>query len=433
MDGKIKVALCGDVALELLAPYFRDAGFEVYVPAGFGAWRREILDPSSPLEAFKPDFVFDVTSCDAALEKEVPGFYDERMRALASMPYSIAGVRAIVDEFAFVSAASARKALAVDADGTLWSGILSEDGPGALCAAAAFQRGLLRLRDRGAALILATKNDPPADGCGFMPAGMPLADGDFASLKIGWGAKSAAIAGACRELNIGTDAVAFLDDNSAERAEVSAALPGVAVVPWRGWGEDGPSDAAAAQLLRRLETYFFADGGRTREDALRAADYASRRRAERERFATAAEYLDSLGIWVEPFSPGADDIPRLVQMSARTNQFNATTVRRTEESFAALLADPSRRVFAFRSGDRFAEQGTVCYIVCNILARRIEEFVMSCRAMGRSIEFFAYRHVCRELGFEPEIDYSPSAKNAPFKAFLDAGARGEIHCREGRA
>ena len=87
MNGRnIRVALVGDVALELLAPYFREAGYETYVPAGFGAWRQELLDPKSGLNAFAPDFVCDVTAFDGDLAGEVPGFYDERMRELAREP-----------------------------------------------------------------------------------------------------------------------------------------------------------------------------------------------------------------------------------------------------------------------------------------------------------------------------------------------------------
>ncbi|MBQ7234155.1 MAG: hypothetical protein IJS36_01970, partial [Kiritimatiellae bacterium] len=63
----MKLALVGDVALDVLAPYFREAGHEVYVPAGFGAWRQELLDENSGLRRFAPDAIFDVTSRDGAL------------------------------------------------------------------------------------------------------------------------------------------------------------------------------------------------------------------------------------------------------------------------------------------------------------------------------------------------------------------------------
>ena len=261
-----RVALVGDVALELLAPYFREAGFETYVPPGFGAWRQEMLDKESGLRRFAPDFVFDVTSRDAALSREVPGFFDERMRKLASMPYSLDGIDAIVDEARFAALAAPKKAIAVDADNTLWCGILSEDGRDALVPCVEFQKGLLRLREKGVVLLLLTKNDPASP---FMRGDMPLSDGDFAALRINWAPKAGNLVEACRELNIGTESVVFVDDNPHERAQMEAHLPEVTVAPWRGWGDPSRGDAEACQLLRRLEECFFSGMGETEEDRLR--------------------------------------------------------------------------------------------------------------------------------------------------------------------
>ena len=419
-----RVALVGDVALELLAPYFREAGFETYVPPGFGAWRQEMLDKESGLRRFAPDFVFDVTSRDAALSREVPGFFDERMRKLASMPYSLDGIDAIVDEARFAALAAPKKAIAVDADNTLWRGILSEDGRDALVPCVEFQKGLLRLREKGVVLLLLTKNDPASP---FMRGDMPLSDGDFAALRINWAPKAGNLVEACRELNIGTESVVFVDDNPHERAQMEAHLPEVTVAPWRGWGDPSRGDAEARQLLRRLEECFFSGMGETEEDRLRAADYASpARRAVRE-FRDSGEYLSSLGLWAAPSMAAEADIPRLAQMAGKTNQFNATTIRRTAADFAALLADPSKRVFVFRAGDRFGEQGIVCYVVCDMEGGRVTDFVMSCRAMGRTLERFAYRHVADALGFAPPVDFVPTAKNAPFKAFLESGPDGKTY------
>ena len=83
---RVKVSLTGAVALELIAPYFREAGFDV-------------APQDAPLDEFRPDFVYDVTSHDEVLSKEVPGFYDRRMERLSGCPYSLDGIRAIVDEF----------------------------------------------------------------------------------------------------------------------------------------------------------------------------------------------------------------------------------------------------------------------------------------------------------------------------------------------
>ena len=268
----MKVALTGDVALELIAPYFREAGYDVYTPAGFGTWRQELLDESSGLRRFAPDFIFDVTAHDAALSKEVSGFFDERMRKIASMPYSIAGIKAIVDEFEFFRIAAPKKVLAVDADNTLWRGILSEDGKDALVPCVEFQKGLKALRDRGVVLVLVSKNDPAES---FMRDDMPLKDSDFAVRRINWSPKAGNIIEACKTLNLGLDSVVFVDDNPHERAQMAAHLPEVTVAPWNGWGAEADAELETKTLLRRLEEYFFSGVGATAEDRLRAASYAA--------------------------------------------------------------------------------------------------------------------------------------------------------------
>ncbi len=406
---RIRIALVGDVALELMAPYFREAGYEVYVPPGFGTWRQELLDPRSGLRAFKPDFIYDVTAADEPLSREVPNFYDERMRRLASMPYSLDGIRAIVEEAAFARLAAPKKILAVDADNTLWRGIISEDGMDAVEPYRDFQEGLLHLRAEGVLLVLLSKNDPFE-----FRRDMPLANGDFAAVCTNWGPKAGNLIEACRALNLGVDSVVFVDDNPVEREQMSNHLPEVAVVPF-------PSDMAhPRQFLRRLKTHFFADMGKTAEDALRSRDYAAEalRRKSAAQAATLDDYLDGLGLRVRPSLAQEGDLDRLAQMAGKTNQFNATTIRRTREEFAALLADPTKRVFVFRTRDRFGEQGIVCYVAVDLAFRRVTDFVMSCRAMGRTLEHFAYGYVSRQIGYAPAVDFVRTAKNRPFEEFL---------------
>ena len=403
-----KLAIVGDVALELLAPYFRKDGYDVYVPSGFGSWRQELLDKNSALHRFEPDFIFDVTEKDRQLSEETECFFDERMRNLASMPYSLAGIEAIVDEFDFFRQRSSRKILAVDADNTLWRGILSEDGRENLTPFAEFQCGLQELSDNGVVIVILSKNDPPTDADN--PFNLKFAT----AAKINWAPKAGNLIELCRELNLSTDSVVFVDDNPFERAQMKAHLPEVAVARF-------PADMAKPrQFLRRLKEYFFSDAGATAEDRLRNADYRRRDAAEKLRstFADAGEYLDSLSLYVHPALAQESDLDRLAQMAGKTNQFNATTIRRTREDFAALLSDHGKKVFTFKAGDKFGEQGLVCYIVADLPSRRITDFVMSCRAMGRTLEHFAYRHAEKELGFSAQIDFVPSAKNAPFRDFL---------------
>ena len=422
--GAYRVALVGDVELNLIAPYFNEAGFEVYVPAGFGAWRQEVLDDESALHKFQPDLIFDVTGHDKILSEEVPEFFDERMRSLASMPYSLAAIEALVEEAKFALLAAPKKVLALDADDTLWRGVLSEDGVEAIEPFEEFQNGLKALSASGIPLVLLTKNDKESftsKASPFAVKKMPLGLNDFVSVKASWRAKSETLAEAMRELNLGLDSVVFVDDNPLERAQMAVELPEVLVVPF----PKSLDTLSARQFIRRMKEYFFsANASGANEDALRVNDYKAAQKRLGISAATKEEYLRSLGLRVEARYATSDDIARLKQMAAKTNQFNTTTIRRSEDEFRALLADSTKRIFVYRSADRFADQGIVAYVVADIVNRRLTDFVMSCRAMGRTLEFFIWRHVISELGFEPAIDFTPTEKNAPAAAFV-LGEKGE--------
>ena len=454
----MKIALLGNVTLDFLAQDFRRVGHDVYVPSGFDTWRQEALDPASGLHAFVPDAVLIVMESGvspddegiigafadaqervppvrivvpdiAELAAETPGFWDERMRTLASMPFSLAGLKAIEDEFFFALDAAPKKILAVDADNTLWDGIVSEDGADAVVPYVDFQKGLLTLKARGVLLVLLSKNDPIGEGRAparpplaeaLARADMPLSLDDFSAACVNWSPKAGNLLTACRELNLGTDSVVFVDDNPHERAQMKAHLPEVAVPPF-------PTDLShPAQLLRRLERYFFSSAGATEEDRARAEMY--RAEAARREFArtlpTVQDYLKSLHLVARAARATAEDVPRLAQMAGKTNQFNATTIRRSAEEMAALVSDPAHRVWTFRASDAFGEMGLVCYVIYDCATARISDFVMSCRAMGRTLEHFAVNHVRRELADEglplAGIDCIPTAKNGPFREFLSA-------------
>ena len=441
----MKIALLGNVTLDFLAQDFRRAGHDVYVPSGFDTWRQEVLDSASGLHAFAPDAVLLVmdggaTPADtdilgalspaqivvpnlAALAAETPGFWDERMRKLATMPFSLAGLKSIEEEFFFAVAAVPKKILAVDADNTLWNGIVSEDGADAVTPYVDFQKGLLALKARGVLLVLLSKNDPIGErrvplAVALARDDMPLSLDDFAAARVNWSPKAGNLLDACRELNLAPDAVVFVDDNAHERAQMKAHLPEVSVPPF-------PVDLAApAQFLRRLGHYFFSSSGTTEEDRVRTEMYQTE--AARREFArtlpTVQDYLKGLHLTVTAARATLEDVPRLAQMAGKTNQFNATTIRRTAEEMAALVADPEHRVWTFRAGDAFGEMGLVCYVIYDCATARITDFVMSCRAMGRTLEHFAINHVRHELDSEnlplAGIDCVTTAKNAPFRDFL---------------
>ena len=409
----LKISLTGPVQLEIIERYFREAGYQIAAPGE------------------TPDIIYDVTAHDKELSEETEGFYDERLDVLAGCPYSLDGIKAIVEEFGWflLSCTSEesllpKKVLAVDADNTLWKGILSEDGKDALKPYSVFQDGLKNLAAEGVVLILLSKNDPGSIDLDYFP-----------SKKVNWEPKAGNLIEACRELDLGVESVVFVDDNPHERAQMKAHLKEVMVAPWTGWSERA-SEREQRQLIRRLKEYFFNPEIMTEEDRLRAVDYSNRvlRESLSMKCATKEEYLEDLGLWVEAREAEARDLDRLAQMAGKTNQFNATTLRRTRKEFAEMLSTAAGKyaLYVFRAGDKFGEQGIVCYVVVDIAAAKITDFVMSCRAMGRTLEFYAYRwtmnRVKEKFGIATlAINFAPTAKNAPFKAFLDeVNAGGEL-------
>ena len=311
----MKIALLGNITLDFFAQDFRRMGHETYVPPGFDTWRQETLDPESGLHRFAPDatllllpnedifkVVTDLSSLEdptslaslapsltlSTLAHETPGFWDDRMRRLAAMPFSLAGLKAIEEEFLFLAefAAAPKKILAVDADNTLWRGIVSEDDPATVVPYADFQRGLLALKDAGALLVLLSKNDSPANSDApvaraFARSDMPLSLDDFAAVAVNWSTKASNMLDVCSRLNLSPDSAVFIDDNPHERAQMKAHLPAVTVMPF-------PRDMTRpAAILRRLRTRFFASVASTDEDRVRTALYqaeAARQGVDREAF-----------------------------------------------------------------------------------------------------------------------------------------------------
>ena len=270
------------------------------------------------------------------------------------------------------------KVLAVDADNTLWKGIVSEDGTDAVVPYVGFQQGLKSLRSKGVMLALLSKNDPPCGGKSpvekaFIRSDMPLDLSDFAFVGVNWDPKAGNLLAAAKSLNVGVDSFVFVDDNPHERGQMKAHLPSVMTIddidPWIASGMDG--------LAESLGFTYFSDAGRTQEDILRARRPAVILPPQgMETSFSKAEYLKTLEIKVMPSLATDADVPRLAQMAGKTNQFNATTIRRSEDGFRRLLADAGKRVYVFRLSDRFGAMGIVCFVVADVESRRITDFAI---------------------------------------------------------
>jgi FkbH-like protein len=292
-----------------------------------------------------------------------------------------------------------RRCVVVDLDNTLWDGVVGEDGIDGVAltatprgeAFAAFQEYLLTLHRRGTALAVASKNDPAMASRAIAEVpGMRLRPEHLAAVVADWRPKSEQLRDVASQLSLGLDSLAFVDDNPAERLEVRRALPQVDVIDL----PTNPSDYVRALAGRpTLEP-----GRLTPADRQRNASYAGLRAAAelREQAASLDEFLAELAMraTVGPVDDMA--IPRVAQLLQKTNQFNLTTRRRTEQQVAALAADPHWICLYLSLRDRLADHGIVGvgFAALHDECAVVDTLLLSCRVIGRMAE----RFLLSELG-----------------------------------
>jgi FkbH-like protein len=353
---------------------------------------------------------------------------DEAMERAASAPYSPAVYQRLgiaVSRAARELRVAPKKVIVVDADGTLWGGVVGEDGAVALDTGGDYRRlqtALRALKDRGVLLALASRNEPQDVWAVFAAhPDMPLKREDFAACRIDWRPKSENVRALAQDLNLGLDALVFLDDNPAERVEVAARCPGVTVLP----ATDDP--AVNVGMLQRL--WCFDAPVATAEDGART-DYL-RQEAERKAFAENAaslgDYLKSLQVKVEMRRARASDLPRVAQLTQKTNQFNLSLRRRSLAEIEALAHDHAIWIVSAR--DRFGDYGTVGVGITRADGATValDTFLLSCRALGRGVEDAFLHGLCAVAAETEAMRLCAAAvegpRNQPARDFFAARAQ----------
>ena len=268
------------------------------------------------------------------------------------------------------------KVFVTDCDHTLWDGAVSELGPKGVRMTEChllLQRKLLQLQRSGRLICLSSKNDEADVLAVFRnrPTDMCIGLEDVAARKVNWQPKSTNIKALAEMLNLGLDAFVFIDDNPLEIHEVQTALPQVTCVHLPIGGEHDPTGKARATLdhhwafdvwgSRVLRTQNAA-AAPTRESLSRTTLYqeqAQRDEVQRTSGLSFAEFLRSLEVQVDLHAASPDELPRVAELSQRSNQFNSTTIRRTEAQVRAWLSAEARAVACARVRDRFGDYGVV--------------------------------------------------------------------------
>ncbi|MEZ4703114.1 MAG: HAD-IIIC family phosphatase [Rhodothermales bacterium] len=344
----------------------------------------------------------------------------------AHIPYTDAAYTALATTIARRFSGLNRKpykVIVADCDNTLWQGVCGEVGPSGVSVDgpfAAFQDFLIRQQAEGMLLCLCSKNSEADVWAVFdaQPA-MRLQREQLVSWRINWQPKSENLKALAAELDLGLDSFIFIDDNPVECAEVSAQCPDVLTI-------QVPADPAALPAL--LDNLWVLDRYQvTDEDRRRADHYKSNvQRAQLQEAAPSfSGFLERLDLRVRIETPGDSQYARIAQLTQRTNQFNASGIRRSMEQIAGLLLSGKRDAFVVDVSDRFGDYGLVGAVIftANAEALLVDTLLLSCRALGRSVEQRIAIHLgqtARRRGLRfVDVAYIETPRNLPVRQFLD--------------
>lgn len=318
-----------------------------------------------------------------------------------------------------------KKCIALDLDNTLWGGVLGEDGiegikiggdyPGK--AFLYFQKALVELSKSGVILAVCSKNNEvDVKECWSKNPYNIINEKYISSYRINWNNKADNIKEIATELNIGLDSFVFVDDNPTERELVKQVLPMVEV-------PDFPEQPYnLANFVDELTENYFKVYALTNEDKKKIEEYKANaeRSKEQAKFTDMDSFIRSLEIKMVIQSANKMNISRIAQMTQKTNLFNLTTKRYTESNLNTMLADDVK-IWCLSVADKFGDSGITGAII--IKNNMVDEFLLSCRILGKGIEKEFVRQILfilKQTGLtELKAVYIPTPKNAQVKDFYE--------------
>jgi len=368
-----------------------------------------------------------VVDADALLSLyPVADYHDPEGVELGHIPYTpllFASLGTLLARRFHALCTARRKVIVVDCDDTLWGGVCGEVGSAGVVideGRLALQRFLVAQQAAGTLVCLCSKNNEADvhDVFAWRPE-MALRPEHVVAERINWNPKSANIRSLAEELDLGLDSFIFIDDSPLECAEVRSGCPSVVTLPL-------PQAADEISEFLRHSWVFDRAQKTTSEDRRRTELYRENaaREGVRRRAGSLAEFLAGLDLKVgmEPLS--AENRGRIAQLTQRTNQFNVTTIRRSEAELQHLC-DAGYECLAVTVSDRFGDYGLVGAIIWRATedALDVDTFLLSCRVLGRGVE----HRLLAELGARAEslglshvvVRVIATERNRPALEFLD--------------
>lgn len=415
-------------------------GFELPLYPGLGIWDSQISEGQTgviselnnslrtALQSVTNAYIVDLNLCLARVGGNT--FYDDRYWHIGRAPYSREALCEIASEdFKFIRALKGKnkKCLVLDCDNVLWGGIIGEDGMSGIKLGKTypgspyyeFQQEVLNLYNRGIILALCSKNNDKDVWEVFdKHPDMVLKEKHIAAAEINWQDKATNLRQIAANLNIGLDSLVFVDDSEFEVNWVREAIPEMTVLHF-------PKDRAVEYRKMLASCGLFDTLTISAEDRKRGAMYkaeAQRKKLQGE-VPDLESYYKSLEMVIDVKFADNFTLPRVAQLTQKTNQFNLTTRRYSEADIKSYMESNDVDVLSLRLIDKFGDSGIVgvCILKYTEQTAVIDTFLLSCRVLGRGVEevfIIQALKLAKQRGCELVIgEFYPTAKNAQVKDF----------------
>lgn len=361
---------------------------------------------------FGRDFMFDSTIYMST----------EMLLSIDALPYVASRTLDIIDSIE----GKFKKCLILDLDNTVWGGIVGDDGweniqighgLGIGKVFTEFQQWVKKLKNRGIIICVCSKNDEVKAKEPFEKnPEMVLKLDDISVFIANWENKADNIRTIQSVLNIGFDSMVFLDDNPFERNMVRENIPEVTV-------PELPEDPSEyLEYLYSLNLFEVASFSNTDKDRTKQYQIEAKRVTAAKTFTNEADFLKSLDMTSEVKGFDKFNIPRVAQLSQRSNQFNLRTIRYTEDQITAMEDNDIFATFSFTLEDKFGDNGLIAVVIMKKNDHEtlfIDTWFMSCRVLKRGMENFTLNTLidyARKNGFKKIIgEYLPTSKNGMVK------------------
>ena len=251
---------------------------------------------------------------------------------------------------------------------------------------------------------------------------MPIAFKDFLIVKANWKPKAINIKEIQKELNLSIDNSLFIDDSVFEIDSINNLIPNLDTI---NFFEYKNFHSNIDKIMYPKNSNY------TKEDKNRSNLYQQefKRKKEKSKFINFDNYIKNLQINIRVRINSKSNIPRLSQLSLRTNQFNSSSARLSEKDVKKLINDKDQLIYQCEATDKFGDYGIIGMSIIDLKngKSKMQSFIMSCRALGREIEKYFFNFIRNDLKKKKYkkiiVSYKKNDKNKLVKEFFDKNCK----------